>query len=312
MKEIKGIIPIVAAPFTDEGAFDEDSFQNMLRHLLQTGVHGLTLFGIATEFYKLTDAERERMKTIFLSETADHPTVTSIVSVTDHAKDVAVKRAKELENSGADALMLLPPYFLSPSLEAIVEHIEAVASAVTIPIVVQYAPYQTGVSIPADVFVNIKARYDNVQFVKVETQPPGKYVSELLRGSNGTLRSLVGYAGIQMPDVLKRGGAGVQPGCSFSEVYVHLYRLFEEKKEDEFMELFEKLLPYISYWMQTSELIIRAEKKILQKRGIIASDYCRAPAYSLDDIEIEMIDRFITQFQPFLEEKKTSSKLERY
>lgn len=303
MKEIKGIIPILAAPFTDKGEVDEDSFQQLIRHLMKTGVNGLTLFGIATEFYKLTDAERERMRAIFLEETAKDENIFSMVSVTDHAKEVAVKRAREAEELGADSLMLLPPYFLRPSLEAIIAHIEAVASSVKIPIVVQYAPNQTGVAIRADVFLKIKENYENIQFVKVETEPPGRYITELMEGSNGTLRSLVGYAGIQMPDAFKRGGAGVQPGCSFSEIYVKLYQLYESGNKEEFTTLFNKLLPYISYWMQGSEVIIKAEKTILKKRGIIASDYCRAPAYRLDHIELEMIDQFLSEFNDFLEMK---------
>ena len=60
-KQIKGIFPIVATPFTDEGDVDEDSFQQLVRHLVGTGVNGLTLFGIASEFYKLADEEKLRL-----------------------------------------------------------------------------------------------------------------------------------------------------------------------------------------------------------------------------------------------------------
>jgi len=63
-KTIAGIVPIVAAPFTDRGALDEDSLQNLVRHLLTTGASALTLFGLATEFYKLAEADRARMQTL--------------------------------------------------------------------------------------------------------------------------------------------------------------------------------------------------------------------------------------------------------
>src|SRR5699024_3380904 len=100
MKEIKGIIPILAAPFTTEGKVDEDSFQSMIRHLLDTGVNGLTLFGVATEFHKLTDNEKSRLQTILLDETVKHPTVLSMVSITDHSRELAVKRARKAEEMG--------------------------------------------------------------------------------------------------------------------------------------------------------------------------------------------------------------------
>lgn len=299
-KQIKGIFPIVATPFTDEGDVDEDSFQQLVRHLVGTGVNGLTLFGIASEFYKLADEEKLRLQTILLSETGKHADVVGMISITDHARELAVQRAVKAEQMGADSLMLLPPFFLSPSREAIIAHIEAVASAVKIPIVVQYAPNQTGVRIPADTFIHINERHDHVQFVKTETQPPGRYISQLVDGSAGRLSALIGYAGIQMPDAFKRGACGVQPGCSFSEIYVQLYQWHSSGQMDLFHDLFQRLLPYISYWMQGSEIIIKAEKTILKKRGIIASDYCRQPAYTLDSIEMEMIEAFLNTFSSYL------------
>ena len=57
-KEISGIVPIVAATFTSSGTLDEDSFQSLIRHLIATNASALTLFGLATEFYKLTDNDR--------------------------------------------------------------------------------------------------------------------------------------------------------------------------------------------------------------------------------------------------------------
>ncbi|MFZ4450922.1 dihydrodipicolinate synthase family protein [Salibacterium aidingense] len=295
-KEIKGVIPIAAAPFTKNGYLDEDSFQQMIRHLLQAGIHGVTLFGMATEFYKLTDKERGRMLRLLLDETNNYPSVASMISVTDHTAENAISHAQQAERMGADSLMLLPPFFLQPSAHAITEHIRKVADSVDIPVIVQYAPLQTNVRIPPEVFLTLHEKVPNIQFIKVETQPPGRYITSLMDHSQGKLGALVGYAGVQMPDVLERRAVGIQPGCSFIELYVQLYQLFQSGEKKGFHTLFQKLLPYISYWMQGIELIIKAEKVILYKRGIIASDYCRSPQYTLDNIEMKMIDRFLEQF----------------
>lgn len=299
MKSISGIVPIVAAPFTPAGAVDEDSLQALVRHLAGSGVAALTLFGLATEFYKLTDAERARMQAILLAETTRHPQVAGVVSITDHSWEVAAERARQAEAQGADALMLLPPYFLGPAEAAILDHLERVIAAVRIPVIVQYAPAQTGVRISPQTFLQLRARLPNADFIKVETQPPGRYVSQLIQGSGGALAALVGYAGVQMPDVLARGAAGIQPGCSFCEVYVELWRRWHADRPG-FHSLHADLLPFISYWMQAVELIIRAEKVILHRRGLIASDYCRSPSYALDQAEVAQIDIFLEQFRAFL------------
>ncbi|MFD2117589.1 dihydrodipicolinate synthase family protein [Paenibacillus yanchengensis] len=289
-KQIGGIIPIAAAPFTNSGLLDEDSFQQMIRHLQQTGANGITLFGLATEFHKLSEQEMDTMVDITLRELESTPNVVSMVSITEHTSEHAVRRAKQAANLGADSLMLLPPFFLQPSEAALIDHISKVAASVEIPIIVQYAPSQTGVRIAPSVFLQLHEQHPNIQFIKVETQPPGRYVSQLIEGSQGKLGSLVGYAGVQMPDVLDRGASGIQPGCSFTEIYVALFDLYQSGNREAFDALFQRLLPFTSYWMQGVELIIQVEKVILQKRGIIASDYCRTPYYALDQIERNMID----------------------
>ena len=298
-KEISGIIPIIAATFTRSGVLDEDSFQSLIRYLIATNVSALTLFGLATEFYKLTDDERARMQRLMLAETTKSETVAGIISITAHSWEVACQYARDAEAQGVDALMLLPPYFLGPSEDAILEHLRRVIGSVKIPVIVQYAPVQTGVRIAPDVFLKLRDILPNADFIKVETQPPGRYVSQLVERSEGRLKALVGYAGVQMPDVLARGAVGIQPGCSFTEIYMDLWQLWQSDKT-KFMTLHNKLLPYINYWMQGVELIIKVEKVILKQRGIIASDYCRSPAYTLDEREQAYIDQFTREFSKWL------------
>lgn len=300
MKHLSGIMPIVAAVFDRHGKVDAEQFERLIVHLMGTGANGLTLFGVATEFYKLTDSEKNQMMEIMLKHTSTSQNMAGIVSITHHSWEVAIEQAQAAEEAGADVLMLLPPFFLKPSAEAIYFHMKQVVQSVNIPVIVQYAPNQTGVSLPPEIFLKLYEKNKNAKFVKVETQPPGRYASVLHDISQGNIQTFVGYAGVQMVDVLDRGSVGIQPGCSFTEIYVELFRLYKNNDMHAFRSLFERLLPYISYWMQSVELIIKVEKVILQKRGIISSDYCRHPDYTLDTKEMEMIDRFCTQFQQYL------------
>jgi 4-hydroxy-tetrahydrodipicolinate synthase len=300
MKKLEGILPIVAAPFTETGALDEDSVVALVRHLCQSGAAALTLFGFATEFYKLTDAERARMQTLMLRETTQRTDVAGVVSITHHSHEVAVNLARSAESEGADALMLLPPFLLAPSDAAVLAHLRRVVSSVKIPVIVQYAPALTGVRLSPDVFVQLADELPNANFVKVETVPPGKFITQLTDKSGGKLKSLVGYAGTQMLDAMQRGAVGTQPGCSFTEVYVELDRRWRSGERKSFDALYQQLLPYISYWMQGVELIIAAEKHILKKRNIIASDYCRSPSYALDAREHAMIEQFMSEFAEYL------------
>jgi len=137
--ELKGICPIIATPFTRTGEVDYESLEREVSFMADNGCHGVTLFGIAGEYYKLTDAESERMVRVVV-DTCKKKGIPSIISVTQHATEVAAKRAKYYQDCGADSLMLLPPYFLKPGAGAIYEHMKTVCNAVDIPVVVQYAP----------------------------------------------------------------------------------------------------------------------------------------------------------------------------
>ncbi|WP_313079959.1 dihydrodipicolinate synthase family protein [Atlantibacter sp.] len=290
---IKGVNPIAAVPFRADGELDETSFSNMLGHLAGTGIDGLTLFGIASEFPKLSDEERERLATRFISDLAGSG-VFRAMSVTEHSTELAVKRARRYQQMGADALMLLPPFFLKPSPQAVANHINQVLEAVTIPVMVQYAPGETGLPIPPEELAQVAQRYPHAVF-KIECNPPVDYTREFLQQAPGA-HVLNGYAGLYMLQMLAVGGKGVMPGCSFSEVYVQIYRAWREGRIAQAEELHQRLLPWITRWMSHCEYIIQVEKTILQQRGIIASDYCRHPGWTLTPEDRQGIETFLAMF----------------
>ncbi|MDF1894472.1 dihydrodipicolinate synthase family protein [Rahnella sp. Lac-M11] len=291
--DICGVNPIAALPFTAQGEPDYTSFSRLLEHLAATGIQGLTLFGIASEFPKLDDSERLLLADCFLSDLKGSG-IFRAMSVTDHSTEVAVKRARDYQKRGADALMLLPPFFLQPDADAISHHIFSVLEAVDIPVMVQYAPGETGLAITPEQLSEVAARYPHAVF-KIECNPPVDYTREFLKRAPQA-SVLNGYAGLYMLEMLAAGGKGVMPGCSFSEVYVQIYRLWQAEKQHEAQELHGKLLPWIRRWMTHCEYIIQVEKTILHKRGIIATDYCRHPGWTLTAEDHQMIDTFITTF----------------
>ncbi|MFB9928308.1 dihydrodipicolinate synthase family protein [Amycolatopsis halotolerans] len=300
MTPIRGVSPVLEVPFTDDGEIDVSGFRRVVRHVLGTGVGSVMFPGFASEFYKLAEDERQTLTQVLLAETALQPDVSAIVAVQDHATRLAVKRAVEAVDAGADLINLLPPHYLQPSRKALVKHIREVLDAVDpTPVVVQYAPAETGTRLDADMLRKIAAKHANLRLVKVESSPPGPLIAELAAG-DPPIPAVEGYAGVQLPDAIRRGAVGTQPGCSFTEIYVEIWRRFENGDDAGGDELHRRLLPYISYWMLDTERIIATEKLISVRRGLFASPYCRAPAHRLDAEDIRMIDRFLAEFREFL------------
>lgn len=111
--ELRGCYPILATPFLPDGEIDEHSVVRLVKHLKTCGLPGFTMIGLASEFYKLSDADTETLiEAAFEARALDQ---IAIVSVTAHSHEVAVKQARRAEEAGAEALMLLPPFFLGPS-----------------------------------------------------------------------------------------------------------------------------------------------------------------------------------------------------
>jgi dihydrodipicolinate synthase/N-acetylneuraminate lyase len=296
---IHGVCPVVETPFTAEGHIDVAAFRGLVRSLADAGVQSVMYPGFASEFYKLTDLERDELTAALLDEAHRHGIVV-VVSVPDHATVVAVERARRAVEQGADMINILPPHAQGPSGVAVRTHIRAVLDAIgSTPAILQYAPAQTGTALDATIIAELAAANPNLVQVKVESVPPGQLISAL-REAAPALSCVVGYAGVQLIDALRRGAVGVQPGSSFPEIYLAIWRAWSRGDQEHAAAIHARLLPYISYWMQSVELIIAAEKEISARRGILPTAICRAPARELDAEEHEMITRFLAAFDDLL------------
>ncbi len=300
MSDIKGICPIIATPFTENGEVDYQDLDNLVKHLINGGCHAVTLFGIAGEYYKLSDDERKKMVEVTV-KAAKEAGGKTIISVTDHSTEVAVKTARFFEESGADCLMLLPPFFLKPGGAYLYEHMKAVAQAVSIPIMAQYAPEQTGVTIPPETFVKLEKECPNIEYYKIECKPAGPYVTTLMNLTDGKMKIFVGNAGFQMIECMDRGAMGAMPGCSMYDVYLKIYNAYASGDRKEAIRIHNALLPMLNHIRQNVEQIISFEKRILKLRGIIKSDYCRKPSYNTDKYFDKLFDDLYSELKEYFD-----------
>jgi len=299
MIELKGLLPIVATPFDPLGRVDFSSLARLIEVLPAWGADGLTFFGIAAEYYKLTDDERVEIAR-FAIPRCRSAGVVSVVSVTDHATEVAVDRARQWADLGADALMLLPPFFLKPGAASVDAHVRAVAAAAPdTPIMLQYAPEQTGVALPPAMLAAIGNDCPNVRDFKIESRPPGPYISRLLEIAPG-VRVHVGNAGFNLIETFARGAVGLMPGCSMTDLYAKILDAMASEDRSTELDLHGVLLALLNHIRQDVEMIIRFEKHILVRRGIIASDYCRQPAYEPDAPAWSLFESLFARLEPHL------------
>ena len=297
---LKGIVPILATSFKEDESVDYAGLRSQLRYMKKAGCHGATLFGIAGEYYKLSDAECEKMIDTVVDECRQIG-LPSVISCTPHSTHAAVARARRIEAAGADCMMMLPPFFLKPAGKELMDHIRAVVSAVNIPVMLQYAPEQTGVAIPPAQLVQLGKEMENLAYFKVECKPAGPYISSLrcdpVMESKGIF---CGNAGYQMLETFDRGAIGAMPGNSMCELYLKIYHAYESGRREEATQLHNQLLPILNHIRQNVEMIIHYEKIILFRRGIIESPCCRKPGFANDPDMDRLFESYFRDVEPLL------------
>src|SRR5437868_6493333 len=110
MTKLEGVYPILNTTFHEDGSLDLDSQARLVEHLLEAGAHGLGLFGNASEGYALHARERDEILKLVGKQVNGR--VPLVVSSGHTGTDAAVELSREAEAGGADALMVLPPYYL--------------------------------------------------------------------------------------------------------------------------------------------------------------------------------------------------------
>jgi 4-hydroxy-tetrahydrodipicolinate synthase len=288
-QSLGGVIPILSTPFTPEGTVDYESFRNLIEAAIAGGARGLAMFGLASEYYKLSEDERALLIQTLVQQTARRCPV--IVSVTAHSTVLAKREAAQAADFGADALMLLPPFFLGPSTQAVMRHIREVTAVTKLPMILQYAPLQTGRSIEAAAFAELSRSLPQLTHVKVDLVPSGPMVSDLC--SHG-VACLVGYMGLHLPEDFSRGAAGVMPTVAVTPALAEIWRLLGEDPEKA-RGFHDELLPLLNFMMQSVEFLISCEKEILFRQGVLRSPHSREPAIHLDHVQRAEFDILLTR-----------------
>ena len=282
---LRGVLPIVQTPFHDDGSLDLESLAREARYVCDAGAPGMAFPGFASEWWKLTEAEILAAAAVLRRETRGRAAL--ILNITAQCTEVAVGQARTFQELGCDALMCLPPFVVPCGPAEAETHLAGVLEATPLPLVVQYSASLTGTRLELEQLLALRRRYRNLSCVKVDFIPPGPMLSalaELFAGEAVTY--LVGFAGLQLPDSLRRGAHGLMGGAGHVAEDLAAFRALQEDPVRG-REEFHRLLPLLNFEMQTVGQSIAVHKRLLWERGVIASDYVRAPGARLGEREVE-------------------------
>jgi 4-hydroxy-tetrahydrodipicolinate synthase len=285
-----GVCTIALTPFTDEGDLDEQSIRALAEFYLNAGVHSVTILGIMGEAHKLSDAERLAVAERYISAVGG--LVPVVVGCSATATKVVVERARAAEEAGAAAVMVAPPNNQT-NLDLVFEHYRGVAESVSVPVVVQDEPVNTGVVMPAPFIARLVDGIEGCRYVKLEEAPTTIKISSLLRNAGTEVGIFGGLGGMYFYEELMRGAVGIMTGFAYPHVLVETYRLCTEGKKREAQEYFFRYLPLIRFEAQLGVGGVGIRKEILKLRGVISSSHVRFPAPSLDEETLRELEDLV-------------------
>lgn len=206
---LHGALTALVTPFTADGAVDEATLREFVLFQVLAGIDGLVPCGTTGEAPTLSVAERERVIALTVETVAARPSRSRVAVVAGTGTNdtsttiAATRRAAQL---GADAALVVAPYYNRPDARMLEAHFRAVADEGDLPIVVYNVPSRTGTNVPADVFLRL-AEHRRVIAVK-EASGNLEQIATICRDRPADVAVLAGDDAWALA-VLAMGGDGV-------------------------------------------------------------------------------------------------------
>lgn len=203
-KKLRGSICPVVTPFTDSGAIDEKAFVELINWQIDSGSHGISVTGTSGEPSSLTIAERKRVMELAKETIAGRVFFAPGTGSTNH--DETMELTKYAEELGADAAMVIVPYYNRPNQEALYQHFKTVADSVTTPIIIYNIPGRSAVNMEVSTMKRLVEDCPNIIGVK-EANKDFEHVNRVLLNCG---RDFLLFSGIELLcyPMLAIGGAG--------------------------------------------------------------------------------------------------------
>jgi len=185
-----GSYTVAVTPFTADGSgICTDSLKNFLDWQIDCDVPGVILLGSTGEFLTITDDERRTLVETAVEHVSGRLDV--LVGTMNAYTPKAVRYSREAESMGADGLMVIPPYYYTPTDDEIFNYYRAISEAVSIPIMLYNNPFTSNIDMSAKLIARLTKAFDNVRYIKEASMDVGR-VFEIVEESDGLMNVFAG------------------------------------------------------------------------------------------------------------------------
>ena len=228
----------LVTPFR-EREFDEPAFRKLIDAQFENGIAGIVPCGTTGESPTLSHDEHARVIEIAIDAAKGRGLV--IAGTGSNSTREAIAMTQSAERAGADAALLVCPYYNKPSQVGLYEHFSHISEASPIPLILYDVPSRTGVSISNQTIFRLLEKYDNIIGIKDATGDIDKGL-DLIKNSPKSFHVISGddYSAVEL---VLNGGSGVISvvAGAFPREFSKIINFAKENKEQEAKQHFEKL-----------------------------------------------------------------------
>jgi 4-hydroxy-2-oxoglutarate aldolase len=240
--DLKGILLPVTTPFAQDGALALDALRANLSRWTTTGIVGYVLLGSTGERVHLDD--REYLEVIETARAAVPDDLAFIAGAGQQSTLVTIDEIKKAARAGADAVLVITPYFYRSAItqETLVNYYTAVADASPIPVLLYSMPPLTGIKIEPETVARL-SEHANIIGVKDSSNDVAGF-RETVDLCSSEFAVLTGN-GTVLLDALRAGATGaiLAVGCAVPEICVEIFSAFNAGEEEHATLLQTKLTP---------------------------------------------------------------------
>jgi 4-hydroxy-tetrahydrodipicolinate synthase len=200
-----GTTTAIVTPFKSDLTIDFDRFKRLLDFQMENGVKNICVCGSTGESATMTAKEKVSLIVAAVEHVGKDATIIAGTGSNDTRATIDLTiLAKEV---GADAALLVAPYYNKPSQEGLFQHYAAIAEKVDLPLIIYNVPSRAGVNISAETQIKLAKSYKNIVATK-EASGDLDQISEIIKYSPGKFIVLAGDDSLAVPTILF-GGKGV-------------------------------------------------------------------------------------------------------
>ncbi|KGR91178.1 dihydrodipicolinate synthase [Ureibacillus massiliensis 4400831 = CIP 108448 = CCUG 49529] len=285
------IATAMVTPFTENGQIDYDVLEQIIEYLIANGTDTIVVCGTTGEAPTLST--EEKLQLIEFTVKKVNKRVPVVAGTGDNETHYSIEMTKKAEALGADAAMLVAPYYNKPNQRGLYEHFAAIAKETTLPLIVYNVPGRTGVNVAAKTTIDL-SKIPNIQIVK-EASGNLDQMTDILANVSKDFYVYSGDDGLTLP-LLAIGGRGVISVAAHvvgNEMQA-MIRAFEEGRHADAAEIHQALLPLIRELFSSPNPV--PIKYAMSKVGF-SIDKVRLPLVALDNEEKSSFDRVWNEFQ---------------